>query len=244
MFRKEAQARQELKLARHFMQYYPRECRDAGGEPGVLKLVRLGIVSATQHGYVTLKEAGFYVGLMVMLGVDFEVDPQIPWAAQKLDDVGVPDRERRILNVHEEALDFLGRTAGENSENIVKAMIRLKSVDLKEFPQPSAASWGNDVFALLSRWYPQKVEAQGEGPTKALIRTTSAAAAKYRITSAPGLGLYATLMFMLGSGFDRDPLYPWAARALTNPGIPNEAARVTTLHRDALGHVQASLTSK
>jgi hypothetical protein len=181
---------------------------------------------------------------MFMLGVEFDADPQIPWAGQKLDDAAVADRDRRILKVHEEAVDFLGRTAGENNENIVKAMVRLKAVDPKESPQPSSATWENDVFKLLSRWYPQKVEAQGEGPTKVLIRGTPAAAAKYRIASAPGLALYATLRFMLGSGFDRDPLYPWAARALTNPGIPNEAARVSTLHRDALGHVQSSLTSK
>ncbi len=244
LFRKEAQARQELKLARHFMQYYPRECRDAGGEPGVLKVVRLGMDKASDHGYATLKQAGFTVGLVFMLGVDFDTDPQIPWAARKLDDAAVADRDRRILNVHEEAVAFLARTAGEKNEHLVKAMIRLKAVDLKEYPQPGSPAWENGVFALLSRWYPQKVEIQGEGPTKALIRTTNVAAAKYRILSAPGLGLYATLMFMLGSGFDRDPLYPWAARALTNPGIPNEAARVTTLHRDALGYVQASLTSK
>jgi hypothetical protein len=244
MFRREAQARQELKLARHFMQYYPRECREAGGEPAVLKVVRLGMEKASDHGYATLKQAGFTVGLMFMLGADFDLDSQIPWAARKLEDVAVADRDRRILNVHEEAVAFLARTAGEKNEHIVKAMIRLKAVDLKEYPAPGSPGWESGVFALLARWYPQKVEVQGEEATKALIRTTSAAAAKYRISSAPGLGLYATLMFMLGSGFDRDPLYPWAARALTNPGIPNEAARVTTLHRDALGYVQAALTSK
>src|SRR5262245_2740010 len=104
LFRREAQARQELKLVRHFTQYYSRECREAGGEPAVLKVVRLGIDNAQNHGYATLKQAGFYVGLMFMLGVDFDVDPQIPWAAQKLDDVGVADRDQRILRVHEEAV--------------------------------------------------------------------------------------------------------------------------------------------
>lgn len=242
IFRRQAQARLESQLASHFQAHYPRECREAGGEPSVLKLVRLGIAKALDHGYATQQQAGYTVGLMILLGVDFEVDPQIPWAGMKFDDPGIADPDRRIHAVYEAAVESLDRIAGEQRQNLVKAMIRLKSVDLKEFPQPALPTWEASLLALLGRWYPEKVQDQGEEPTKSLIRKSAVAAARYGFTGAAGRGLFATLSFMLGSGFDHDPLYPWAARTLTNPSYHNEAARATALHLDAIRHIQSSLS--
>jgi hypothetical protein len=244
LFRREAQTRLESQLVAHFQALYPRECREAGGPPAVLKLVRLGIAKASEHGYVTQQQAGFTIGLMILLGVDFDVDPQIPWAGKEFDDSGIADPNRRIQGLYHHAVEYLSRTAGEKLQNLVKAMIRLKAADLKEFPLPSSPTWEADLRALLGRWYPEKSGDQGEGPTTALIRSSAEAAKRYGLTGNAGRGLVATLMFMLGSGFDHDPLYPWAARTLTIPGYPNEAARVVGLHRDAISHLQLSLAPK
>jgi hypothetical protein len=50
-------------------------------------------------------------------------------------------------------------------------------------------------------------------------------------------------MFMLGSGFDRDPLHPWATEVLNDTSISDENERATRLYGEALNHLEQSLSS-
>ena len=67
-------------------------------------------------------------------------------------------------------------------------------------------------------------------------------AERYAIEGSRGLTVYLTLMFLLGAGFDQDPLYPWAGRVLRNESTFGESARVAALHQAAIAYVADVLT--
>ena len=74
-----AQDRFAARLCDIFAQAYPRECRQAGGRPAMLHWARIGLKSAVAAGYRSQFESARWLALMLILGVDFAVDPQLPW---------------------------------------------------------------------------------------------------------------------------------------------------------------------
>lgn len=241
MFRRRARDRFDAELARHFLATYPYECREAGGEAAVLELVRRGVDRAADHGYTAQRQAGLYIGLTFMLGADFDSDPQIPWAGRMLDDASVEDPEDRILRLYAAAVDFLRATAGDGCRHLVRALVRIKGFDLGAVPEPLGDSWEDDLLKRLRAFFPEKYDVQGEEANRELVRQAGALAGELGFEGGRAVTAVGALMFMLGSGFHRDPLYPWAARALAGGGP--EPERVARLHREALAHLERSLAS-
>ena len=64
-----------------------------------------------------------------------------------------------------------------------------------------------------------------------LFRLGEERAASHEIRDATGVWIYTGIAFMLGSGFDEDPLLPWAAAVL---GEENRETRAARLHERAL----------
>jgi len=230
----------ELQLGRHFARFYPRECRLAGNSQ-VQKLVGMGIQRALRHGYTAQREASLYINLMIILGCDFDRDPQIPWAAQQLDDERIRGRFRRIQRVHQSAIRYLEQTAGGNNQHIVRSMIRLRDYRLEEAPNSSGSRLAADLATLLARFCGEKSSYQGAEAMRQLITHAMSSAGTFGITSGRGLTVYTTLMFMLGSGFASDPMYPWAGPVLSDDLLPDESARVDQLHREAISYLNESL---
>jgi hypothetical protein len=241
MFRRRARARFDAELARHFLATYPYECREAGGEAAVLELVRRGVDRAAEHGYTTQNQAGLYIGLTFMLGVDFDSDPQIPWAGRGLDDESVEDPQDRILRLHTTAVDYLRATAGDGCRHLVRALVRIKAFDLGTVAEPRGESWEADLLKRLRAFFPEKYDFQGEEANRALVRQAGTVAEELGFEGNRAVTAVGALMFMLGSGFDHDPLHPWAARALEGGG--EELERVDRLHREAIAHLERSLAS-
>jgi hypothetical protein len=49
-------------------------------------------------------------------------------------------------------------------------------------------------------------------------------------------------MFLLGSGFDKDPQFPWAENVLNDKSIPDESTRVDRLYKEAMTFMEKWLT--
>jgi hypothetical protein len=207
------------------------------------KLVGMGIQRALRHGYSSQREASLYVNLMIILGCDFDRDPQIPWAAQQLDDERIRGRFRRIQRVHESAIRYLEQTVGDNNQHIVRSMIRLRDYRLDEAPSSSGSRLGADLATLLARFWGEKSSYQGEEAMRQLIAHSMSSAGNFGITGSRGLTVYTTLTFTLGSGFASDPMYPWAGRVLSDDRLPDEAPRVQELHREAISYLKESLSA-
>ncbi len=235
----ESRARFEEKLVLYFAKAYPRECRQAGGPEQIRKLVAGAIDRATGFGFQAEAQVSLFVALCFILGSDFDRDPQIAWAGEMLRDAGVRNLALRMNGLYDRMLEYLEETAGERCELVVRAMIRLRDWELASAPACDA-DWERNMLELLRKLYPQKFEAQGEEANRSLLRESLGKCAVYQLRSPEGRALFSILMFMLGSGFDHDPLHPWAARVLGEDG--GERDRVTALYGAARAHLEESLT--
>jgi hypothetical protein len=228
----------ESRLARHFLRVYPRECAEAGGEGQIARFVARALNRAAARRYDGRKEIGLFAALLFILGEAFDSDPQIPWAARQLDNEKFPLATRPEI-VFDSTIEYLGETAGEKCENVVRAMLRLRNYDLVSAPDFSSESWADGMCEVFERHYPEKFDYQGEAANRALLALARQSAERRGFHSNPGAGLFAILMFMLGSGFESDLLYPWAGAALAAAGEEEERTRI--LHRAALAHIENSL---
>src|ERR1700691_5822620 len=140
----------EGQLVQHFFHFYPRECREAG-RAQVLRLVQTGIERALRHGFLAQDEIGLYINLMIMLGSDCDSEPQVGWAREQLADYSIPAPKERIQKLFRTALDYLGQTAGPESEHIVRALIRIRKHDFQAPWNSTGEQFEEQVAELLSR---------------------------------------------------------------------------------------------
>jgi hypothetical protein len=212
----------------------------AASYPGVPRaqvgqLVALGVQEAAARSYVTKRQVSVYVSLMLMLGVDFASDPQLPWVAAYLDERAIADPTMRIEQLFAASLAYLGATAGEQGERMAGVLVRMRAFDLASVPGRTGEAWISDIARILEAFHPEKFRHQGEPAMRKLIWVGTRRAHKQGIRERGEVFAFVTLMFFFGSGFDRDPLYPWAAASLSQGG----AAR---LYAGALAHLE--LTTK
>lgn len=235
-----ARLRFEDRIVDHFTSEYPRETRQAGGPSQIRKVVQGGLERAEVYGFKTEKQVILFVALLFMLGCDFDTDPQMPWAKQ-INSKTVRNPELRINMVYEAAVEYLTATAGEDCEFVVRAMLRIRAHDFAATRPSIGEQFVQDTLATMQMFCPEKAAYQGDDINRRLIVMARRTAGRYGITANRGVVQLATLMFMLGSGIDHDPLHPWVEQALTAPANADEDSRIDTLHREALAHIALSL---
>jgi len=243
VFGGEVQSRFEADLVAFLLTHYPRESRQAGGERPLGVFVRQGITAAARFGFTTRREVRIFVNLMMMLGADFSDDFQIPWAVAGLAPEAFPDPTLRCEQLFREALSYLETIAGKHGELIVRAMVRVRTLDLQTVPTMTGEAWASEVCAIWKRLYPEKFNFQGQPICLTLIEYAIPRAQAYGMSDPVGRFVHATLLFFLGIGYDRDPLHPWAGAILRDSAIPPGPTRGQRLHAAALEHVEQSLTS-
>ncbi len=237
------QDRFAARLCDVFVQAYPRECRQAGGPTAMLRWVRIGLDSAVAAGYLSQYESGRWLALMLILGVDFAIDPQLPWVRDCLDATVVPDPSDRIDLLFERTLDYLGDTAGKDAEYEVRAMLRMRAIDLGSLPalpDEAAVAAACDRLSVL---YPRKFAFQGPELTAKTVARQLLRAHEMGLAGPAGEFLFVMLSFMMGSGFDHDPLHPWAF-AILHPAIGDSDGddRTARLEAAAREHLAMSLS--
>jgi hypothetical protein len=233
----------EDSLIRHFHRFYPVECEHAGAEQ-VRKLIRYGIDRAIVHGYGSQREIALYINLMLILGCDFDRDPQYPWAGEQLNDTSIEDDFQRIQRVFQTTIDYLGKTSGKGNEHGVRAMVRIRDWDLGTAPQSSGIQLEDDLLNVLESFYPEKYGSHSRDELLGLFRRVAEDAWDYGIRQAPGRVVFTTLAFMLGAGIARDPLYPWVGDTLTDVALGGERARVEQLHRRSVAYINLMLSKQ
>src|SRR5579871_2919118 len=77
----------------------------------------------------------------------------------------------------------------------------------------------------LSEFAPEHTRVLGEPATAAIVRTGIARAEDYGFVTEGPVRLYIEMMFLLGSGFDTDPLFPRVSEILTSQDGETERAR-------------------
>jgi hypothetical protein len=232
----------EEQLCDVFAGAYPRECRQAGGRAAMLAWVRLGVDAAAAAGYGSRYQTGRWLALMLILGVDFATDPQLPWVQAHLDAAREADPTRRVDALLQATLDYLSLTAGDEAERVVRAMLRIRAVDFAALPDLQGDAAVDDACDRLLRLYPEKVAFQGPDLTARNVKLQMQRARSFGLQAPAGRFVFVVLSFMLGSGFDHDPLHPWAGALLHAADRAASVQLQADLERAAREHLAMSLT--
>jgi hypothetical protein len=213
---------------------FPKQCEAMGSE-GLTALVRLGRERAEKHGFKTCRDIDEYIHLMPVLGSYFDLDPQVPWAAEILGKTGFKDEHARMEALRVRALEHVNQVSGPGGEHIKRALERLRASQLEGFARSGVPHFETYMLQRLAALYPEKAAAAGEIALRTVMRGAVETARKYGLTNEAGVTLLVALPFMLGAGFDTDPQYGWAAGVLKDPGDP--AAKARKLHEAAMRYL-------
>lgn len=209
------------RLAAHVRRDFPADATRLGWA-GVNDVVDLGMERSELHGLVSERDKYLYLTLMFMCGSYFDEDLQLPWVARML------KQEEPLEKVHQRILELLDEVAGEENQYLIRALIKVQSIALDSVPPADATDFEPRCSALLEAIYPTKFAAREPETTLPMIRYAVGLAEQYELPN--GAGLLAVLAFMLGTGFDKDPVHPWVREVLDSDTLSGRD-KVVALHR-------------
>lgn len=203
------------------------------GEAGARDLIRNGLEQAKGYGITTERGLNRYINLMVMVGSGFAIDPQLPWAAETLKDETLVDEGVRVDQLYERANQYLDRVGGPNGKHIAAAVRRIQDERI-DVEQPAAGGFISLMVPTLKRLFPEKCSYLGDDILRHLVLNGIKSAKSYGITGERGFAVYVGMMLMLGSSFDTDPQFRWAAQILKDEASLNQDQKVDRLHSEAM----------
>lgn len=228
----------EDSMVEHIKEFFP-ENYDVLGEAVVRNVIEYGVDRAEAHGFETEPDVNMYIDLMLLLGSNFDTDPQLPWAAEILqeestEEESIAEPVGRVEKLYDQAIEHLDHIEGPEDEYLANALDEVGEISFEDLPLAPSDNIKNTTVSFLQRIWPEKCRALGTDALNHLIRYGTESAQRYQITGQRGMVLYTVLMFILGSGFDMDPQFPWAANVLKEESTINEAERIDRLYEEAM----------
>lgn len=225
VFEDAAMRRFEDSMIEHVRTYFPNHYQIAG-EDGTRDVVRYAVERAARHGHDTERSVCFYLNVMLILGGNFDTDPQLPWAAEILADE-IPEPEYRIEKLADTAVEWFSGIAGPQNRHLNQTLLLLHRDSGTVLSAPRSGALQEHLLGVLSRISWNKYTAVGEDRLRQLIAAGLAETEIYGLASDFGATVYVAFMFVLGRGFVSDPLHAWARDVLNDPEptAPDERAR-------------------
>jgi hypothetical protein len=220
-------------MVEHIREFSP-EHYEWLGEPIVRNVIEYGVERAEANGFETEPAVIMYIDLMLLLGSHFDTDPQLPWVAKILADESIADPAARAEDLYDYTIEYLNRIEGPEDEYLGKALDEVGDISFEGLPLAHSDNIKNTTVSFLQRIWPEKCRAIGADVLNQLVIYGTESAQSYDIIGQRGVVLYTVLMFMLGSGFDSDPQFPWAVEALKDESAMNEAVKIDRLYKKAI----------
>jgi len=205
-------------------------------EPGIRTLISVGIERARKYGFTWRGPVKFYIETMILLGVDFDTDPQYPLPGKILRDVSIPDQTERADQVYAWLMELLDAAGGPDREYAKQALRQARRIPLEPIAV-SSANFEEEIIHRMKENHPEKVDYLGGKVLRNLIPRAIEETKKFSVYSDAGVCLFIGLMFAVGHGFAQDPKYPWIANTLTNPTIVNADTRVERLYSKTMTYL-------
>ena len=186
-----------------------------------------------------------YVDLMCVLGSHFDQDVLLPWAGAILNDRRHVDPIARGDALYDAAWDYIGeigkdyrnRDGTPSTARFVYELKELREESDTVLTAQAIPQLARDLEARLHRVFAAKCARVGARAVQQTIVNAIAGAREHGIQGRRGVIVYATLLFVLGAGFARDPLLPWAFAAL-NDAEPAEVKKVDKLFLAAVNFLR------
>jgi len=239
VFRQAALRHFENDMTVHLQQFAPKYC-EAMGEIELRSLINSGIARASEYGLTGRGPVRFFIEQMFLLGIDFDTDPQLPWAFEILKDSNIQDQMVRSNFLYDRTMDYIDAVGGKDYEYIKEALRKLVFLRFEDLPN-AQDDFGYAVLRRLRTIYPQKCDHVGEDALRSLVILGFEQSKKNGLTTYPGISLYIALMFAFGHRFDHDPRIPWAVNLLNNEHLQNPTDRARSLYRGAMEYFREML---
>ena len=96
----------EDRMLVHLQKFFPQHIT-ALGEEKTRFLVRFGVEQAKTYGIISERDVCKYIDLMVSFGVEFDIDPKLPWASRILNDSAMKNPHFKTDTLFKAGLDHL-----------------------------------------------------------------------------------------------------------------------------------------
>jgi len=236
-FNKEAFKKFEDNMVNHTKDFFPNHFI-VMGEVNVRNTINYACLKAKKYGFNTQRNCCLYLNNMLVLGSNFDMDPQYPWAIELLNDKRIPNY--RIDKLSDKMIEVCGRIHGKDNFSINKALSNLHN-NASEILIRISDSKINDIPELLNFLYPKKYEVVGNSNLNQLTKLAKAKAINYGISLEPSTVALNIFMFLCGAGFDNDPQYPWVSEILSTANDLGEREKVTLLYTQAVSTIELFL---
>ena len=226
----------ENQMVEYLTELSPKHCTILG-DAQVRRVVRYGLERAESHGLTDTRSFSLYLALMLMLGSNFDADPQLPWAANILGDQNLIDEYGRMHSLHRSAMEYAEAVAGANNKHADAAFERIRKEKIADLPGDSS-DFRSTLMNRLNEIYPEKYHYIGKDALRLTRHKGVDAALRYGLSSKRGILIYIVMMFMLGGGFDADPQFPWAQDVLKDDNLTEESIKTDRLYKTALTYLE------
>jgi len=239
VFKQAALKNFEAELVEHLKTFAPK-LFEIRGEECFRKTVQLGMQRAGEYGFTYRGPIRFYLEAMFSLGSDFDTDPQMPWASEILTkNKETSDQMTRADQLYRQMITYMNKVMGPDNRFAVAALQRLRAADQNILMLPSDSP--SSYFSLFRSFYPEKYTHVGEEQLTQLLREGEQTTKEFGLDSLKSKRLLTILMFAIGHGITRDPLYPWVEDTLTNPQFSGESDRVNRLLKRTRTYLESTL---
>lgn len=222
-------------MVRHLKDFTPLHSASLG-EAGIRKVISVGTERARKYRFTWRGPVKFYIESMILLGVDFDTDPQYPWPGKILRDASIPDQTERADRVHMWLMELLDAAGGPNREYAKRALHRARKIPLEPI-SVSSANFEDEIIRRMKENHPEKFDYLGEAVLRNLIPRAIEETKNFSVSTDAGVCLFIGLMFAVGHGFAHDPKYPWILNTLTNPAITDSDNRVKRLYSKTMTYL-------
>jgi hypothetical protein len=226
-------------LTRQLADFAP-ELHALRGEAVFRAVVDQGVARAASYGWTHRGPLRFFVECMAAYGAEFDTDVQIPGLHELLVCPHANGQQWHADQAFAAIERFQIHTRGRDNAYAIEALRRLEPF-LERLDALRDASLEGDLLELMAAIHPEKFEFVGREALGRLIVQARQEAVRLHAATAAGVGLLCGLMFALGHGVARDPLYPWVHDTLARPQAQDARQRIESLRRKTRRYLTATL---
>ena len=242
VFREGALKTFEDEMVKHLKTFFPDHFAMIQ-EENIRNTIQYGYTKARRYGFGSIRNVCLYLNSMLFLGSNFDNDPMYPWAKSILSDTkNKKDSKVHIDKLADKVLETTGEIIGDKRIHLYRALLYLHKNSFDVYHMLTS-NRHDSVYDHLHTVFPNKCEIIGHENIKELMRVGNVNAKRYRVMGPANIHLYLFFMFMLGSGFDTDPMMPWAGDILNDSKL-DEGEKVKLLYDKAISYLNSFVSKQ
>lgn len=230
----------EDEMVDHVQEFFPNHFMMMQ-ESGVRNTIRYGYVRAKSYGFTTKRNVCLYLNTMLLLGSNFDYDPQYPWAYTMLNDEIIQHPVIRIDKLANHTLELVSQISGAHHTYLNRALLNLHNNADKLFEKLISSDLAS-THEHLRMLFPRKCEVIGERNLQRMISYNTNQARYYGFTHEPNILMYTVFTFIMGSGFDSDPQFSWAGGILSDSAIRDQDNKVRLLYQKVISNLRSFIS--